>query len=270
MATSGALFRPKPARFTLSRRHGRDRNGAAAVGPPATPGGVLWALPLWEGVGGRAMATSGQLHSGFFQNNAAWGVGELGVCAQFTGTITDRIDAFNSNNSLRFQKALPLTIEAIVEKFAATGTSRSIIFCNNGVNSQYSGISVGVNNIDVMVATMGDATGGTTTDRRTIPGTTTLANNQLYHLIWSVDTNTTARFYINGFPETLGALSGSGGAMAYNSTGPAAVGGGGMPSADGFNGRIYMVNFLNRPIYDAEAKARAADPWRAIYEADRY
>lgn len=262
------LFR-KPSKWSVGPiLGGLDRGGGSYTDPARIPGHV-WGIPIWESTGRRYPAPNAFSHSGQSQGTVIRMAGPGGPAAAVDGTLANHIALNDSAGSLRLQKALPLTVEAIVEKFSTTGAAlMQIVFTNCADPTQYAGLTVGVSAADLMIANMGDNTGATGADRRTVRGTTVLANNQIYHLIWSLDTTTTGRFYLNGHPETLGVIDGTGGAMAYDTNRGGAVGGGGHPNSLGFNGRVYMVNFLTRPIFDAEALIRARDPWRSYRDRD--
>lgn len=244
-----------------------DTFGAARSAPLAltSPGGLLWGMAFVGG--GTLFAPTTQGLPAKFFGNAERRVGAAGPCGYFPGTTADYMEVENSATDFTFQYPLPLTCVALVEKFG-NGSARSTIFTNDGTNGGYSGFHCATHTTGQLFATLGDGSGTFSTDRKSWLSNAVVPDDEICHLIWSVDSFTSARLYINGNLDGSTGVSGSASTLGYNSGAPAFIGGGNISVTDGFLGNIYMVGLYNRSIYDDEARFLANNPFSGI--ADGY
>lgn len=128
------------------------------------------------------------------------------------------------------------------------------IFANNDRTNAYSGVLVQVTPSGNIAINVGDGTTTGPTGRRTYITTSTIPVAQWFHLTVVLSpvagaTQYQASVYFNGVLQTLGAQSGTGGAMSYNTTGNvyARIGAfyGGTASLIALNGSLDDVMFWN-------------------------
>jgi hypothetical protein len=232
--------------------------------------GCLALFPLWDGGGPDAvelMRHAGAAYHAQWEVAPSWGVGRAGFCTVHDGTDTGGLNVTGSFTAFsKLKQPLPLTIEALIEPFAANPAEQGTIFCNDGTRStRYRGIVLTQTAAGALQLSYGDGTGQSSTDRRTFTGPSSFTQaNTLYHVFATARGPTDGEIWVNGTKLSI-TTSGSGGTIAYGSD-PARIGsqGGFSVFSTGFNGRIYMVALHRRSFTPLEIQQRTRDPYRFL------
>lgn len=174
--------------------------------------------------------------------------------------------------SAGFQQGFPLSWEVVVEPLGFPVTTYASIAHNAGETNVYNGMNLQWRPTGELRIFVGDGTGNTASDFKSWEGTAQLTAGKIYHIIASAGGvgSADAEIFINGIKDPIATEAGTGAAIGYSGTVDIgfAVAGGNIQSAEAFNGRLYLVRFFNRRIFEAEAGVRYRRIWREMRDVN--
>ncbi len=190
-----------------------------------------------------------------YQQNSA----QIGTCVYGTDRFSSPSGALNCSTSSaveiqemngNFKTGFPMTFAAWI-KVNALGVSQPI-FTNNDRTNAYSGVIIQLTGTGNVAINVGDGTTTGPTARRTYITNSVITTGQWMHITVVLipaagAAQYTSRVYFDGVAQTMGAQSGTGGAMTYNTTGSiyGKIGAyyGGVASMSALNGLLDDVMF---------------------------
>ncbi|MBI9018048.1 MAG: hypothetical protein JEZ07_12400 [Phycisphaerae bacterium] len=151
------------------------------------------------------------------ETNATTVAGRINTAIDFDGT-DDYVDL---GTDADLKPAFPVSISAWVN--LDTIGACTVVSLDDPSGSNYYGIFLEITSAGKAVLSYGDGGGVTTSDIRSIEGSTTLTTGKWYHIAGVIRDTYDMDLYVNGINEN-GSYSGTGGELQYSTTGHSFIG----------------------------------------------